>query len=68
MCFPYNGLQIIVNDVHIRYEDQDADPSRSFSVGVMVENISAQSTDEDWVRGSSYLIWISKYQLFHDSY
>lgn len=43
-------IQIIVNDVHIRYEDQDANPSRPFTVGVMLENISAQSTDEDWVR------------------
>ncbi len=41
--------QVIVNDVHIRYEDTDADPSRPFAIGLMLERMSAQSTDEDWV-------------------
>ena len=40
---------MIINDVHIRYEDSEADPSRPFSVGVVIDNISAQSTDENWV-------------------
>ncbi len=40
--------QIIVNDVHIRYEE--VLPDGPFTVGALLENISAQSTDEDWVR------------------
>ena len=42
-------FQIIVNDVHIRYEDGQADPSQPFTMGVTLENVSAQSTDENWV-------------------
>lgn len=40
---------MIINNVHIRYEDSEADPSRPFSVGMVIDNISAQSTDENWV-------------------
>ena len=40
---------MIINDVHVRYEDAEADPSRPFTVGVVIDNVSAQSTDEDWV-------------------
>ena len=45
---------MIINNVHIRYEDSEADPSRPFSVGVVIDNISAQSTDENWV-GNAYM-------------
>ncbi len=38
-----------MNDVHIRYEDSDADPSHPFAVGIMLERMSAQSTDGTWV-------------------
>ena len=48
-CF---HTQVIINDVHIRYEDSEADPSRPFSVGVVIDNISAQSTDENWVHNT----------------
>ena len=47
-------MQIIVNDVHIRYEDSDADPAHPIAVGIMLENISVQSTDENWVRRREY--------------
>ena len=42
-------IKVIVNDVHIRYEDAEADPAHPFSVGLLLENLSAQSTDEYWV-------------------
>ena len=42
-------MQVIVNDVHIRYEDSDADPAHPIAVGIMLENISVQSTDGNWV-------------------
>jgi len=37
-----------VNDIHIRYEDSGADPAHPFAMGIMLENISVQSTDENW--------------------
>ena len=40
-----------MNDIHIRYEDSGADPTHPFAMGIMLENISVQSTDENWVRG-----------------
>lgn len=49
-CCLYSCVQVIVNDVHIRYEDSDADPAHPIAVGIMLENISVQSTDENWVR------------------
>ena len=42
-------LQIVVNNVHFRYEDSEACPSSPFAVGVTVENISAQTTNDQWV-------------------
>ena len=59
LCF----AQVIVNDVHIRYEDRDAVPGRPFSVGVLLENISAQSTDENWVRCITHALAINRHDL-----
>lgn len=41
-----------MNDIHIRYEDSGADPAHPFAMGIMLENISVQSNDENWVRGA----------------
>ncbi len=41
--------QIKITDVHIRYEDEEACPSLPFAVGVTVESISAQTTNDQWV-------------------
>ena len=38
-----------MNDVHIRYEDNQSDPGQPFTMGVTLDNVSAQSTDENWV-------------------
>ena len=54
---------MIINDVHIRYEDSEADPSRPFSVGVVIDNISAQSTDENWVH-ALLVILLHVYMLY----
>ena len=47
----FGYVQVIVNDVHIRYEDPEADPAHPLTVGVLLENLSTQSTDEFWVSG-----------------
>ena len=46
VVFP--NLQVIINDVHVRYEDSSPGVS-PFSLGVLVSSISVQSTDENWV-------------------
>ncbi|XP_036356919.1 vacuolar protein sorting-associated protein 13D isoform X3 [Octopus sinensis] len=43
------NLQLHVNDVHIRYEDSDLNPSHPFAVGIDLDSLIAQSTDENWV-------------------
>ena len=43
--------QIKITDVHIRYEDEEACPGLPFAVGVTVESISAQTTNDQWVSG-----------------
>ena len=40
--------QVVVNDVHIRYEDCDIDPVHPFALGLMLESMAVQSTDEFW--------------------
>ncbi|KAG9243121.1 hypothetical protein BJ878DRAFT_543588 [Calycina marina] len=42
------NLQITVKNIHIRYEDSISDEGHPFSVGVMLEEFSAHSTDDMW--------------------
>ena len=49
-------LQIIMNDIHIRYEDSLTIPGRVFAVGMTMESLSAQSTDDEWVNSSVCII------------
>ena len=47
-------LQIIMNDIHIRYEDSTTLPGHSFAVGMTMDSLSTQSTDDQWVSSLSY--------------
>lgn len=42
------NLTVVVEDVHIRYEDNITNPQRPFAVGVTLKNLSLESTDEAW--------------------
>ncbi|KAK3098591.1 hypothetical protein FSP39_021054 [Pinctada imbricata] len=42
------NLQLIVEDVHIRYEDDTLIPTCPFAFGIVIKKLSAQSTDKDW--------------------
>lgn len=42
-----DNLQFSIRNVHIRYED-DSNPQNPFSVGLILEHLSAQSTNEEW--------------------
>ncbi|XP_053397933.1 intermembrane lipid transfer protein VPS13D-like isoform X2 [Mercenaria mercenaria] len=43
------NLQLNIKDVHIRYEDDVTNPGCPFSFGVVIKNLSAQSTDGSWI-------------------
>ena len=43
-------FQLKVKDVHLRYEDTTTIPGCSFACGVVIKELSAQSTDGTWVR------------------
>ncbi|KAK3583966.1 hypothetical protein CHS0354_033760 [Potamilus streckersoni] len=42
------NLQLKVQDVHIRYEDDQLNPACPFAFGVIIKKLSAQSTDGTW--------------------
>ncbi|XP_070561460.1 LOW QUALITY PROTEIN: intermembrane lipid transfer protein VPS13D-like [Ptychodera flava] len=43
------NLQLNIRDVHIRYEDSTTIPNQPFVFGITITELSAQSTDSDWV-------------------
>lgn len=43
-----DNLQITIDDVHIRYEDDMSDPTHPFACGITLERASAQSCNETW--------------------
>lgn len=44
-----DNLQVTIKNVHIRYEDSIAAPGHPFAVGLTLKEISAVTTDSDWV-------------------
>ncbi|CAH0394024.1 unnamed protein product [Bemisia tabaci] len=42
------NVQIRINSIHIRYEDQSTRPERPFSCGLTLFNLSVVTTDQDW--------------------
>ena len=42
-------LQLVISDVHFRYEDATTRESVPFSFGITIEKLSAHSTNENWV-------------------
>jgi len=43
-----NNLQIYIDRVHIRYEDPISNPANPFVMGITLEQIHAETTDEEW--------------------
>eukprot|EP01098_Paradermamoeba_levis_P016483 TRINITY_DN8923_c0_g1_i1.p1 TRINITY_DN8923_c0_g1~~TRINITY_DN8923_c0_g1_i1.p1 ORF type:complete len:237 (-),score=82.50 TRINITY_DN8923_c0_g1_i1:49-759(-) len=43
-----DNLQIYINKVHFRYEDSGTAQKDLFSLGITLESLHAQSTDENW--------------------
>jgi len=46
-----DNLQLVLSNVHIRYEDRYSVAGLPFVFGVTVEKISAESANENWERG-----------------
>ncbi|TEB35046.1 hypothetical protein FA13DRAFT_1915662 [Coprinellus micaceus] len=43
-----NNVQVTINNIHVRYEDDISVPGHSFAAGVTLENFSAVSVDGQW--------------------
>ena len=43
-----DNLQIFIDKVHIRYEDDRTNPDRPFAFGITLESLHSQSTDGNW--------------------
>ncbi|CCJ30884.1 unnamed protein product [Pneumocystis jirovecii] len=43
-----DNLQIIIKNIHIRYEDNISDPEHPFSIGITLSGFSAISTNDKW--------------------
>eukprot|EP00111_Clytia_hemisphaerica_P024656 TCONS_00072678-protein len=43
------NLQVTIKNIHVRYEDSISDVNGPFSVGLTMESLTAQTTDEDFV-------------------
>jgi len=56
-----------MNDIHIRYEDSTTLPGHSFAVGMTMDSLSTQSTDDQWVSATILCVYIY-YMYFTVSY
>lgn len=44
-----DNLQILIKNIHIRYEDRQSNPGHPFAIGLTLSEISAKSTDSRWI-------------------
>ncbi|PRT56259.1 Vacuolar protein sorting-associated protein 13 [Wickerhamiella sorbophila] len=44
-----DNLQITIKNIHLRYEDSETVPSHPFATGITLAELSAVSTNKDWV-------------------
>ena len=52
MCTVNNTFlyfQLVISDVHFRYEDKATAGALPFAFGITMAKLSAQSTTQDWV-------------------
>lgn len=47
------NLQLKINDVHIRYEDEITIPNYKFACGITIESLTAQTCDMNWIPSST---------------
>ncbi|XP_028393538.1 vacuolar protein sorting-associated protein 13D-like [Dendronephthya gigantea] len=69
------NLQLVVNDVHVRYEDNILNPENPFAVGITIEKLAMESANQNWEpeflvsesQTKFKLIEIQKFALYWDS-
>lgn len=44
-----DNLQVKIKNIHVRFEDNKSHPQNPFAVGLTLSNLSAVSTDSNWV-------------------
>lgn len=44
-----DNLQVVIKNIHVRFEDNKSHSQKPFAVGLTLSNLSAVSTDENWV-------------------
>lgn len=44
-----NNLQFSITNIHVRYEDNISAPGHRFAAGITLNELSAISTDENWI-------------------
>jgi len=49
----FTNLQLSVEKIHIRYEDQFSNPGNPFTIGVTISKFIVTTTDSEWRRGST---------------
>jgi vacuolar protein sorting-associated protein 13A/C len=43
-----DNVQVFVDNVHIRYEDDVSNPEHPYAVGLIISDVHVESTDENW--------------------
>eukprot|EP00050_Salpingoeca_kvevrii_P000824 m.156882 g.156882 ORF g.156882 m.156882 type:complete len:3776 (-) comp10222_c0_seq1:35-11362(-) len=70
-----DNIQLVIKNVHVRFEDMISQPEHPFAVGITLDQLSAQATDEQWKpqfvpeqQATAYrLLSISGLSVFWDS-
>lgn len=44
-----DNLQVVIKNIHVRFEDSKSHPKNPFALGLTLSNLSAVSTDSNWV-------------------
>ncbi|KAK6626649.1 hypothetical protein RUM44_009125 [Polyplax serrata] len=66
------NLQLNITDVHFRYEDEICIPDQTFTFGLAIESLVAQSCNEDWEPGFDSgpigfkIVELSKFSIYWD--
>ena len=50
-----NNIQVKIENIHIRYQDDLSNPTNPFALGITLDELYAESADENWVPG-----WIKR--------
>lgn len=43
-----DNLQVTIKNIHVRFEDATSNKQRLFSIGIILQSLTAVSTDENW--------------------